>query len=105
MKELLLINLKTPEMYYRSLYFEALDLVSEQMLTCFSQESMSVPKDLEKLLMKAANEQTISTVNVPDNLLSVYSKDIDFERAKLQLQMLPDLVKAYKQSQGVNRLE
>ena len=105
MKELLLINLKTPEMYYRSLYFEALDLVSEQMLTCFSQESMSVPKDLEKLLMKAANEQTISTVNVPDNLLSVYSKDVDFERANLQLQMLPDLVKAYKQSQGVNRLE
>ena len=96
---------ETPEMYYRSLYFEALDLVSEQMLTRFSQESMSIPKDLEKLLMKAANEQTISTVNVPDNLLSVYSKDIDFERAKLQLQMLPDLVKAYKQSQGVNRLE
>ena len=44
---------------------------------------MSIPKDLEKLLVKAANEQTISTVNVPDNLLNVYSNDIDFERAKL----------------------
>lgn len=96
---------ESPESYYRSPYFEALDLVSEQISTRLNQESMSVPKDLEKLLTKAANEQTICAVDVPNNLLSVYSKDVDFERAKLQLQMLLDLVKAYKQSQGLSRLE
>ena len=66
---------------------------------------MSIPKELEKLLIKAASEQTICQVNVPSNLLSVYSKDVNFEKAKLQLQMLPDLVKAYKQLQGLSRLE
>ena len=44
-------------------------------------------------------------MNVPSDLLTVYAKDVDFERAKLQLQMLPDLVKTFKQSQGLNRLE
>ena len=96
---------KSPEDYYRSLYFEALNLVSKQISTRFGQESMSVPKELEKLLITAANEQSIRQVNVPSNLLSVYSKDVNFERAKLQLQMLPDLVKAYEQSQGLTKLE
>lgn len=39
------------------------------------------------------------------NLLSVYFKDVNFEKAKLQLQMLPDLVKAYKQLQGLSSLK
>ena len=42
---------------------------------------------------------------MPSNLLSVYSKDVNFERAKLQLQMLPDLVKGYKQLRGLTKLE
>ena len=38
---------KSPEDYYRSLYFEALDLVSKQISIRFGQESMSIPKELE----------------------------------------------------------
>ena len=44
-------------------------------------------------------------MNVPCNLLSVYAKDVDIERAKLPLQMMPDLVKTFKQSQGLNTLK
>ena len=93
------------EDYYRSFYFQALDLVSEQILTCFSQESMSIPKELEKILIKAANQQDNAPVIIPDSIYTMYSKDVNFERAVVQLQMLPDVVKTYKESQGLRKLE
>ena len=34
----------------------------------------------------------------------LYSKDIDMEKAEVQLRMLPDLVKAFKQSEGLRML-
>ena len=61
----------SPEDYYRYLYYQALDLVSEQILTRFSQESMSVPKELEKLLILAANKQDMCPMIVPRNLLTM----------------------------------
>ena len=54
------------------------------------------------MLIKAANNPGSVHVAIPDN---IYSKDVNFERAMIQLQMLPDVVKAYKQSQGLTRLE
>ena len=93
------------EDYYRSFYFQALDLVSEQILTRFSQESMSIPKELEKILIKAANQQDNAPVIIPDSIYTMYSKDVNFERAVVQLQMLPDVVKTYKESQGLRKLE
>ena len=66
---------------------------------------MSVPKELEKLLIEAANQRDSAPVVVPDSILAMYSKDVNFEKAVLQLQMLPDVVKVYKQSQGLSKLE
>ena len=65
------------------------------MRTCFNQESLA----------EASKEQAPSQVNVPSNLLKLYAKDVDFEKAKLQLQILPDLVKTFKQSEGLNKLK
>lgn len=89
----------SPKEYYRSPYFEAIDLVCQQIVIRFGQESMSIPKELEKLLVSAANAQP---VNVSAELTSLYSKDVNFDRPCC---MLSDLVKAYKQSQGLTRLE
>lgn len=91
----------TAEDYYRSFYFEALDLVSELILTRFSQESMSIPNEL----LTAANQQDNAPVVVTDNICTMYSNDVNFERAVVQLQMLPDVVKTYKESQGLRRLD
>ena len=44
-------------------------------------------------------------MTIPDNIYRMYSKDVNFERAVLQLQVLPDVVKTYKQSQGLRKLE
>ena len=57
---------------------------------------------LECVLIKAANNPGSAHVAIPDN---IYSKDVNFERALIPLQTLPDVVKAYKQSQGLTRLE
>ena len=42
---------------------------------------------------------------IPDSIYTMYSKDVNFERAVVQLQMLPDVVKTYKESQGLRKLE
>ena len=99
------VQFKSPKDFYRSLYFEALDLVHQQITMRFGQESMSIPKELESLLISAANAQSLIQVNVPSSLISLYSMDVNFERAKIQLMMLPDLVKAYKESQSLTKLE
>ena len=54
------------------------------------------------MLIKAANNPGSAHVAIPDN---IYSKDVNFERAVIPLQTLPDVVKTYKQSQGLTRLE
>ena len=53
----------------------------------------------------AANQLENAPVVLPDNIYTMYSTDVTFERAVIQLQMLPDVVKTYKQSQGLRRLE
>ena len=95
----------SPECYYRFLYFQALDLISEQIISRFKQESMLVPQNIENLLIEAANNQDTSPIDIPSSIINMYSRDVNFERAKVQLQMLPDLVKSYKQSQGLSKLE
>ena len=57
------------------------------------------------MLIKAAKNPGSAQVVIPDNIYKMYSKDVNFERAVIQLQMLPDVVKAYKQLQGLTRLE
>ena len=89
------------EDYYRSLYFQAVDLVSEQINTRFSQNSLSVPKDMETLLIEAANRDGVVDVAIPNSIQTMYCNDVNFEKAKIQLQMLSDVVKVYKTSQGL----
>ena len=69
-------------------------MVHQQVTTHFGQKSMSVPKDLESILL----------LEVPCTLASLYSIDVNFENAKVQLQMLPVIVKAYRESQALTRL-
>lgn len=75
----------SPECYYRFLYFQALDLISEQTISRFKQESMLVPQDIEKLLIEAANNQDTSPIDIPSSIINMYCKDVNFESAKVQL--------------------
>jgi len=56
------------------------------------------------VLIKAANLADGSPIDVPEVIQSTYAKDVNMQKAELQLRMLPDLVKAYKESQGLPKL-
>ena len=63
-----------------------------------------MPKELESLLIKAANLADGSQIDIPEVIQSTYAKDVNMQKAELQLRMLPDLVKAHKESQGLPKL-
>ena len=45
-----------------------------------------------------------NTLSVPATEKSVYQQDIDAHKLELQLQMLPDLVKAFRKSKNLTQL-
>ena len=55
-----------PKEYYRVKYFEALDLVSEEISRSFDQASLALPKTIEELLITACNIPVERDVAIPD---------------------------------------
>ena len=88
----------TPQEYYRRQYFGVLDLIKEELGRRFDQKSLAVPKAIEEMLLTACASQCTSTVDIsiPEVIASTYSQDINIAKLKVQLLMLPDLMKTYK---------
>ena len=70
-------------------YFEVLDLVYQELLRRFDQKSFSLLRDIEQLLLRAANGNPLV---IKETISDIYAGDLDLERLELQLKMLPDLV-------------
>jgi len=73
------------EDYYRSMYFEALDYAVSSIQDCFDQPGFQVYKNLEELLVKAANKQDYSTEL--REVLTLYGDDFDESELATQLQI------------------
>ena len=71
-------------------YFEAIDIISGELERRFLQESFSFVRQTENLLLDSANAKSAS---LPEKVEFIYHKDIDMDKLKLQLKMLPDAVK------------
>ena len=97
-------SFKSPEDHYRSHFFYALGLMAEEICDCFKQRSMLLPKELECLLIRAANSTETLQVSVPDTITSMYHQDINIHKLEVQLWVLPDLVRAFKNSQHLSQL-
>ena len=82
--------------YYRAQYFEVLDVLIGEISRRFDQDSLALPTAIEKLLIMVANKIEGADISVPSE---AYSKDVDMKKLGRQLQMIPDLVSAYKSSQ------
>ena len=84
----------TPEDYFRKQYFEVLDLLINELKRRFQQKrGMPVVTVLEKLLLDSANgKSTTGSGELPEEL-QLYKNDIDLAKLKLQLLMLPDLIR------------
>ena len=74
---------QTTEDYYRSIYFEALDYVVSSIKDRFDQPGFKVYKNLEELLVKAANKQDYSTEL--QEVLALYGDDLDKSELMTQL--------------------
>ena len=82
-----------PKDRYRHIYFEAIELVTGEMER-FDQPDLRIIKDLEILLLNAANgELHVGQGYLSEALSSYIEGDIDQACLKIQLLMIPDMIK------------
>ena len=92
-----------PQAYYRRAYREAFDLVMNEMQRRFDQDTLQVPRNIEKTLIEAANwNGTEPQVQVSKQVAHLYQKDIDFDRLQRQLNMLSELVNVANENPRFN---
>ena len=82
----------TPKDMFRQIYFEAFDVVSQEISNRFRQNDLEVVAEMEQLLLESANGQQYP---ISDKIKSLYSSDLNIDRLILHLNMLPDLIKRY----------
>ena len=95
-------SFSSPKEYFRRQYFEVLDNVNGELERRFDQQSFKLPKAIEELLLKACSSNSSNTI--PEIITKSYSRDINISKLECQLNMLPDLVKAYKSYKQLNIL-
>ena len=76
---------------YRHAYYEALDLISEEVTRRFKQEDLFIIKEIEVLMIKHANGNFKDTI--PEDINNFLNDDVDLSQLQIQLCMLPDLIK------------
>ena len=79
------------EMYRQIIYYETIDIVSE-VKRRFDQSDIFLIRDLENLLLSYANNQNPADL-LSQTLVDFIEKDVNVECLKVQLAMLPDLIK------------
>jgi len=80
------------ESYFRKQYFEVIDLLVNELKRRSTQKlGLPIACTLEKVLIGAANRTQVDLEDLPDEL-KLY-EEINLEKLKIQLQMLPDLVR------------
>ena len=77
---------------YCHAYYEALDLISEEVTRRFEQEDLFLIKEIEILMIKLANGNFKGTI--PEAINNFLKDDVDIDQLQIQLCMLPDLIKA-----------
>ena len=88
---------ETPKAYFRQQYFELFDLALADSKCQFQQNGLPVAATVEKLLLEAANATLSDSFDI-EKELALYAKYVDIPHLKIELQMLPDLVKTHNDS-------
>ena len=87
-----------PEDLHRKDYYQAFDVVVAELNRRFDMPSFSVMKEIESILL-----QSFNGVHLPfsDEFCKLYNDELNFEWLKLQLMMLPDLLKTANEAEAV----
>ena len=84
-----------PEDYHRSQYFEAIDIILNELDRRFDQRDLAVLREIETLLINSIN----NNIALPSTeLKELYKDDINFSSLETQLSMLPDFLKTCNDS-------
>ena len=81
---------KSVEDMFRKEYFDVIDSTVGGLERRFMQPNFLLVRNIEALLLDSANGKPTTLC---DDFVSLYTKDIDMEKLKLQLKLLPDAVK------------
>ena len=83
-------SFRDPKSLFKKDYFEALDITIEELKQQFDQSrGILTASTIEKVLLTSANG---AFQGIPEEL-KLYDKDIQMDRLRIQLQMLPDMIK------------
>ena len=81
----------SPKEMYHQIYYEAIDVVAEEVKRRFDQPDICIIRDIENVLLKCTNKGTIDLLT--RQIVVFLNSDVHVERLKVQLAMLPDLIK------------
>ena len=95
---------KAPEEMYRMHYFYAIDLILQEISDRFDQKSLQLPREIESLLLTACNNQDMARNVIPECIAETYRVDLDVRKLEIQLQMLPDLLQAFKKYRNLQNI-
>ena len=89
-----------PKAYFRHQYYEVLDMTGGEIQNRFHQtRGMPVAAVLENTLLNAINSSdTDDSFNDIPEEINLYSKVINIAHLKIQLAMLPDLLRTYNEN-------
>ena len=96
---------ETPLEYYRKIYFEVIDVVVDELNRRFDQPSLQIPLAIERLILEAANWDVPGSLQIDNELLKCYERDLDPSKLQRQLNMLPDLIKEPKSTPSFMHLK
>ena len=84
-------QLLSAEDYFRQQYFEAFDLLLNEITQRFSQPTFLIVQEMEKLLIDSCNGKT--PISYIHNYERLYSNSLDIPKLKVQLPLLNDVLK------------
>lgn len=94
----------TAKDYYRQRFYETYDLVINELNRRFCKQTLTMLGEIEKLLISAFNSIQ-GDLQISNAILQLYSEDIDAEKLKIQLQMLPGLLQTYTDDHSAIEVE
>ena len=80
-----------PKDYFRQQYFEILDLLLNELSQRFNQPTFGIMGEMESMLVDSCNEKDKN--GNYENFEEMYKGDIDMNKLKIQLSLLPDVLK------------
>ena len=81
----------SPKDYFRQQYFETLDLLRSEIMWRFNQPTFDIMSEMENMLVHSCNQ--IDENKDYKNFDEMYKDDIDINKLKIQLSLLPDVLK------------